>query len=212
MKDSDNSALQKAVLVFQTMEPVEMSVCSRASFDDENSRFQLRFLGEDFLIGFPDANVKRANYSCEAVDLITKILLIHYLIGGKNIPFSGELMSFRALPSGVAYNGAFLNRAVYPVAEIFASDSTGFKKAVTHLGGTAIKHGDLAFTIPVLPRLPLVYVLWLGDDELPASVNILFDSTAQTHLHTEDLAVLGEITTARLISTRKQRDSLAEEL
>jgi hypothetical protein len=204
MKDSFTLALKKAVQVFHAKDHFEMSVRSRAKYDAEDSGFQLRFLGEDYFVSYPDAQSHHIADENREAEIELKILLLHYLIWSRKIPLSGELISFRDLPSSVAYHGAFLERAVYPVAETFASDSTGFKKVATSLGGNAIKHGDAAFSIPVLPQIPLVYVLWLGDDEIPSSANILFDSSASAHLPTEDLAGLGEITTSRLIPSNRQ--------
>ncbi|MCL6560367.1 MAG: DUF3786 domain-containing protein, partial [Firmicutes bacterium] len=43
---------------------------------------------------------------------------------------------------------------------------------------------------PFFPLVPVTYVLWLGDDEFPASGTVLFDSTASTHLATEDYAFI----------------------
>ena len=50
--------------------------------------------------------------------------------------------------------------------------------------------GDAAIVMDVFPRLPLTYVIWEGDEEMPANGTILFDQTAQYYLPTEDLVVV----------------------
>ncbi|MFQ6066067.1 MAG: DUF3786 domain-containing protein [bacterium] len=45
----------------------------------------------------------------------------------------------------------------------------------------------------------MVYILWTEDEEFPANASILFDSSAESHLHIEDLAYLGETVTGELI-------------
>lgn len=72
------------------------------------------------------------------------------------------------------------------------------------LGGVETKYGDLSVTIPALPKIPITYIIWKGDDELPASSMLLFDASASHYLPTEDIAVLGELTTARLMISLKK--------
>ena len=52
-----------------------------------------------------------------------------------------------------------------------------------------------------LKGVPLTVIFW-GAEEYPASANILYDHSASNYLPTEDLAVLGEITTSRLIEAK----------
>ena len=57
----------------------------------------------------------------------------------------------------------------------------------------------MAITIDAFSRLPITIVLWRGDDEFPPEGNIMFDSTISDYLDTEDIAVLCETMTWRLI-------------
>ncbi len=70
------------------------------------------------------------------------------------------------------------------------------------LGGTPLKYGDCSIRIPVIEGIPIVYILW-AETEFPASTTVLFDQSANSYLPTEDLAVLAELTTSRLIKAKK---------
>jgi hypothetical protein len=124
------------------------------------------------------------------------VLLAHYS-DAKSTDIVGRLIRFRDLPGGYAYEGAFARRAVSRIAEIFGDKPEMLVEAAKSLNGIKLEHGDSSVEIPALPKTPLVYILWKGDD-FPASAATLFDSSASHFLPTEDLAVLAELTTARL--------------
>jgi hypothetical protein len=123
-------------------------------------------------------------------------LLTHY---SKAEPMArtGKLVKFRGLPGGYAYEKAFQQRAVQPVAETFGDEPEALVKAAKRLNGVALDFGDASVEIPALPLIRIVYVLW-KTGEFPASTTTLFDESASHHLPTEDLAVLAELTTSRL--------------
>ena len=132
------------------------------------------------------------------------LLLDHYS-EAKPAESAGRLVVFRNLPGGYAYENAFVERAIRPVSEIFAGKAEAFIEAAEVLGGVRGKYGDVSVEIPALPRVPLTYVMWRGDEELQPSANILFDASAGSYLPTEDLAVLGELTTMRLIDVLESK-------
>jgi hypothetical protein len=59
--------------------------------------------------------------------------------------------------------------------------------------------GDASVTLCPLPKLPVTYIIWAGDDELPPAGMILFDSTASGWLPAEDLTVLASLGAYKLI-------------
>jgi len=133
---------------------------------------------------------------------ILYIMLSHY---AKSDPVQkvGKLIKFRDLPGGYAYEGAFTKRAVDPIAQIFGSEPNKLVEAARVLNGIEAKYGDSSVEVPALPKVPITYVLWKGN-EFPASSSVLLDASASHYLPTEDIAVLGEITTMRLKSSSDQ--------
>ena len=133
------------------------------------------------------------------VDPAIKVLILHYLRDARTTSPTGKWVSYRELPRGGFYYSVFRARAEIPLVKRFGSQPGLFKKAACSLGGEPIQYGDLAFKIITFPRLPLVCILWTEDEEFPANASILFDSSAENHLHIEDLAYLGETVTRELI-------------
>ena len=133
---------------------------------------------------------------------ILYMMLSHY---AKSDPVQkvGKLIKFRDLPGGYAYEGAFTKRAVDPIAQIFGSEPNKLVEAARVLNGIEAKYGDSSVEVPALPKVPITYVLWKGN-EFPASSSVLLDASASHYLPTEDIAVLGEITTMRLKSSADQ--------
>ena len=57
--------------------------------------------------------------------------------------------------------------------------------------------------ILTLKGIPLTFILYVPD-EFGAAANIRYDESAASFLPTEDLAVLGELTTLRLIEAKQK--------
>jgi len=146
-------------------------------------------------------NQLEQNLSEWAIQILT-VLLSHYA-SANPIAQTGKLLKFKDAPGGYAYEDAFAKRAIEPVADCFGENPDELPKAARLLGGTQLEIGDASAQIPALKGILLTYILW-GTDEFTASANILYDASASNYLPTEDLAVLGEITTLRLIEAKKR--------
>jgi len=127
---------------------------------------------------------------------VVQVLLSHYS-KAEPVEIAGKLVRFADLPGGHAYERAFLQRAVQPIAEAFGDEPEKLFECAKRLNGFALSYGDSSVEVPALPRIPLTIILW-RKNEFPASATILYDETASSYLPTEDLAVLGELTASRL--------------
>ena len=114
------------------------------------------------------------------------------------------MSSTRTSPAVTKTKMCLPNEPIQPIAEVFGEKPKELLKAANLLGGTKLALGDAAFEIISLKGIPLTYILW-GKEEFPASANILYDASARCYLPTEDLAVLGEVTTLRLIQASKAK-------
>ncbi|UCC28171.1 MAG: DUF3786 domain-containing protein [Candidatus Bathyarchaeota archaeon] len=114
------------------------------------------------------------------------------------MPESTRLVSFAQLSGGRSYQNAFIQRVVKPTENFFASKTSRLYHAAKLLGGERLGFGDYSVRIYSLPLVPITIVLWVKTPEFPVSASILFSSSANYCLSTEQLAMLGELTSARL--------------
>jgi hypothetical protein len=134
-------------------------------------------------------------------NLVLSTLITHYSTA-KIAELSGKLVKFKDLPGGCAYEDAFIRRAIQPIADTFGERPIELAQAVSRLGGKALTHGDASAEIMTLKGIPLTYIVW-GKEEYPAAATILYDESASGYLPTEDLAVLGEFTTIRIVDAKR---------
>lgn len=132
---------------------------------------------------------------------IFPILLRHYAEGNP-AALTGKRIKFRDIHGGHAYEGAFVRNAIHPIEEAFGKTPKDLTKAALRLGGAALNLGDASVEIFAVKGIPLTYILY-SSDEFGASANILYDESASNYLPTEDLAVLGELTTIRLLAAKQ---------
>lgn len=74
-----------------------------------------------------------------------------------------------------------------PNAEWFQSRPEDFRRACEALGGKEQPMGDIAYALEVFDGLPLLVLLWFGDEEFPASLRFLWDENALQYLKYETM-------------------------
>lgn len=124
------------------------------------------------------------------LDIVSKILISHYLTSKARITWDGQWLSFKELPDGEIYNVPFHKRTIVPLLKIVGNDLNILMKLKEKLGGNLGEFGDLMLVFNPLPNLYLAYIYWLGDDEFPPNANILFSSNFPAYLPTEDCVIL----------------------
>lgn len=69
--------------------------------------------------------------------------------------------------------------------EFFSGKGEALAEACRCLGGMPAPVGEVAFYIPVFDFLPVYFQFWDGDEEFPAQVRVLWDSSTLNHIHFE---------------------------
>ena len=163
----------------------------------------LNYLNEIYRINIPSAEVAFVD-SKQPVPLREKILILHYFTQAKGTPLTGKQIPFRDLPGGLVYYPTFIKRTIEPISEYFGKDQGVLIGVGKMLGTRPGATGDASLIIDAFARVPINVILWQGDDELKAEVNILFDANILDYLTSEDVTIVCETITWRLINYAKK--------
>jgi hypothetical protein len=164
---------------------------------EDGERIIIDFFLEPYHISFPQ--VEFYSPSKKTVSLVTRILILHYLIRADGSPLIGKWVGYKDIPGGLLYAGVFARRVTEPIVRKFGGSAKLFEQIGIRLGGESAGVGDASVALQALPTIPLQYVLWGGDEEFPPSAQLLFDVSVDHYLSLEDIVVLGQMVTGRLI-------------
>jgi hypothetical protein len=164
---------------------------------EEGEKIVINFFLESYHIQFPQ--IEFYSPSKKTISLVTRILVLHYLIRADGSPCTRKWIGYKDIPGGLIYAGVFARRVTEPLVRTFGRSAKLFKEIGIKLGGESGDAGDASFVFQALPFIPIQYVLWEGDEEFPPTVQLLFDSSVDHYLSLEDIVVLGQMATGRLI-------------
>ena len=165
---------------------------------EDGEEITVHFFSEPYQIRFPQ--IEFFSTSKKVVSLVTRILLLHYLLRADGNPLSGKWVAYKDIPGGLLYAGVFARRVTEPLQRRFGKSANSFRETGIKSGGEPVGIGDASFILHAFPRVPLQYVLWEGDEEFPPSTQLLFDACVDHYLSLEDIVVLGQVTTGRLMN------------
>jgi hypothetical protein len=182
-------------------------VCRNAGARPGEARaFLLPFLGEDLLIDVKSRTVSgRAEDGWKGIenDLLELVSLVYLLSAGPQSP-TGELVSFQELQTAHFFTGPHAIRT-RPLVDRFGQDLEGFRAVAERLGGHSMGMADGAYRFLVFPKVPLHYLLWVGDDEFQATFSILFDRSIEQHLPADAIWAMVNLVTSMLLQGGKRR-------
>ncbi len=186
LKQAYDLAYRKACADFARWQPADMAASGGAGFDPAAAAIGLRYAGDDYIIRWPGGEVMTAGG--EPAPTTAGIVLLHYLLRAGGQPLANRLISFKEIPNGgMIYLDAYNKRIIGYLLAVFGGRPALLPEAGRLLGGAAAAFGHYGLRLDVLPRLPVTFVLWAGDDELPATATVLYDASASFYLPTEDL-------------------------
>lgn len=126
------------------------------------------------------------------------LMVLVYLTEAKEIKPTHTWISEKDLKGGSTFFRGPHSLQIEELEDLYGKDPDAFLKAGKKLGGNEILYGDKGFALEVLPKVPLAYILWKGDEEFPPRIGILFDSTIESHLPLDMIWCLVAETSRRL--------------
>ena len=167
----------------------------------EPERCVLTMLNTQYEVNLGDRRISvvQDDSSSKSAGFMEQLCILAYLLGAKDIPPAEKLVKAESLPGG-----QFLFRGPHSLptgklAKAFGDDPEGLIRASRQFDVEKCDFGDGSIRVNVLPRVPLTFVIWRGDDEFEARASILFDQTAGTHLALDALLAAVNLTVKKLL-------------
>ncbi len=133
-------------------------------------------------------------------------LILHYLVNADGSQPSGEWITFREVPSGEFYWSAFVKRAKDPLVGFFGQRPELLLELAPMVGGKpGGESGDASVIVSAFPRVPIMLVLWAGDQEFPPDGNLLFDRSIAGYLSSEDIALAAGLPIYKMMALARSR-------
>lgn len=180
-------------------DPLEVERRSLAIYSDNNKCFRLRVCHRDYLIYPEDQLIQAADSPADPPIFFLHLAVVNYLIGAKDVLLDGRWVSAKEFASGPLFFRGPHEMPDGKIKELYGQNKDGFVAACQQLGGSQVEGGDVAYELPVFPRLPVRMILWLKDDEFPARLTYLFDRTANVHLLLDGIWSVGKLLETLLI-------------
>jgi hypothetical protein len=172
----------------------ELAARSGADVDiqENGSVLRLHLMGRALQVTFPDLLVCDRQTG-DSLPVAPQALVLYYLSTADGAPIEGRWISFADLPDGRFYNQAFQGYTGKEIARCFGNDLHAFENTARKVGGQEIAYGDSAFAFRALPRVNLAVVYHQGDEDFPASCQILFDASTSHYLPIDVSAILASM-------------------
>ncbi len=175
------------------------AVCQRtgATYSLERKGYFLPILNQKYLI-LPEEQKIFCMHGdfCEEEKLrdYFYLMVLLYLLDAKEGEPTRTWISEKELKGGTTFFRGPHALRVEELKSAFGKNPEAFAQAGRRLGGVDLLFGDKAFALTVFPKVPLAYVLWKEDEEFPAQVTVMFDSTIQNQFSLDGIwCVVAEV-------------------
>lgn len=183
-------------------DPVQLSALTGLQWN--GSEFEAETFGTPIRISFPECHIS------PTLDMWHDLTILQYLANTEGTALTGNYIALGEFRSGGLARGTSFDRENDRIiSRIGQHAPQAIRAAAAKLGGTELhENSDLTFLFPFLPHIPMKLILWLADEEFPASGKVLFDTSAETDLQVEAAGTAAGILLIILERTlRKQRQA-----
>lgn len=120
------------------------------------------------------------------------VLAVHYLAAGE-VPPDGREVSFGYFTDCRSYLSVFGQRILGRFLATSGRSADRFSQLAEKLGATRLPATGLRYRFALLPRVPIDFIRYEGDDELSPGANVVYRADAERLLPAEDRVVAAEL-------------------
>jgi hypothetical protein len=137
------------------------------------------------------------------VDWDIRLLILAYLTGATETPLVGRWVSPIELSGGELFFSSDAHNLSFAGLLLTFKSSEDFVRAGERIGAKSHTIGDASFVLQTLPRIPILFIYWAGDEEVPSKISVLVDASAPGHLAIDGLWLAIRVSEKRLLQEAK---------
>lgn len=166
-----------------------LRAAARGGLDfDAKGRVEVIFLGRTLLVA-PGSLDVTANDG-KKVSATTAYLVLRYLETEREVHPLGEDITFRDLPGGRFYLSALAQRTTEMLLKAYGNNTERLRQALSRYPHEPLAIGDISARIHAIGRLDVTLVYRAGDDEFPATMDLLYDKAIGGIYSADEVAAL----------------------
>lgn len=173
------------------LDPLEMAERGGCRCLQDDNKVVVPLLNRDYLVDLSGKSVILCSESenGKAAQYPEQLCILAYLLNSKEIPLSGKIVTADKLEAGqFFFRGPHL-LPTQKLEQVFGTKPDSLYAASNGLISQKKEFGDASVEVQVLPRLPVIFVIWGTDDQFNARASILFDETASLQMPLDALMV-----------------------
>ena len=158
------------------------TLCNLTLFQPVSCRqLVFHFLNEDVRVDIKNCCLKRlCNNNWEQTDdPLLELVTVLYLNNVKEVyPLGRHIAGTGDLKEAHFFQGPHALQLA-SLLKRYGNDINSFSNAARYLEGEPVDMADVAYKLLPFPRVPLYYLLWVGDEEFNPRINVLFDRSIE---------------------------------
>ena len=112
----------------------------------------------------------------------TRLSVLRYLVHCPDEPLHNEWIKPASIPGGRIFDQGTHVLPLNEPAALIQKKPGAAKEACARLGGHLQGMGDLSMELYPMPRFPVLFIFWYGDQEFSPAGSVLVDSLWRDHL------------------------------
>ena len=180
---------KKAWDILSALDSQAVECNAKVLFNSDSSTYELICLGQTIFISLTDRDIFSYSYSGKLLvnELAgySKLSILRYLIHAVDLPLSGKLVRPADLPGGDIFTRGTHVLPLNRIASHYSANPNDFSRIGKSLGASQSDYGDMSLELFPFPRIPIVLIVWAGDEEFSANSSLLFDSSCKSQLSTD---------------------------
>jgi hypothetical protein len=179
----------KAWEILSTRKPSDVCKAASVAYDAASANYRVTSFGMDFIVSVQSKKITSTAMGSEVLlgklGSFFRLSVLWYLVSAKDIACTNRPVKLEHIRGGDIFTRGSHVLPLDSVANKYSKNREGFIEKGKKLGGTVTTFGDASLRLAPLPRIPITLTLWLEDDEFPARLDLLFDSTCDLQLPTD---------------------------